>query len=77
MPDAITGFLRGLVYIIMWALMIVWCIGAPVIGILLSSYLLQHPAQRILIPLSLIVTVFVTIKGAQLLLFVGERALEG
>ncbi|MCL5946816.1 MAG: hypothetical protein M1298_02185 [Chloroflexi bacterium] len=72
-----SGFLRGILYIALWALLVAWCIGAPVVGILIASFLLAHPAQRIFIPLSLIVTIWITIKGAQLLQRLGDYALGG
>ncbi|MCL4541798.1 MAG: hypothetical protein M1396_05620 [Chloroflexi bacterium] len=40
-------------------------------------FLLAHPAQRIFIPLSLIVTIWITIKGARLLQCLGDDALGG
>jgi hypothetical protein len=76
MPDWLSAPLRGLTYLFLWALVVVWVIAAPVTGILVASNLLLHPTQRILIPLSIIATIYITLRGARLLIALGDRALN-
>lgn len=77
MPDWLAAPIRGLTFLFLWALVVAWAISAPIIGILAASFLLLHPAQRILVPISIIVTIYVTVRGARLLIQLGERALYG
>ena len=76
MPNWLSAPLRGLTYLFLWALVVAWSIAAPVTGILLASYLLQHPSERILLPLSIIATIYLTLRGARLLIHLGDRALN-
>ena len=77
MPDWIAAPARGLSFMALWALIIGWCIGAPVFGLLLSSYLLLHPAQRIFVPLAVIATIYITMRVARALVRLGDSSLEG
>lgn len=77
MPDWLSAPMRGLAYLFLWATIVGWSIGAPVAGILLASYLLLHPAERILVPLAIIATIYVTLRGARLLIWLSDRALNG
>jgi len=43
MPDWLSAPLRGLTYLFLWALVVVWVIAAPVTGILVASNLLLAP----------------------------------
>lgn len=74
-PDWLAAPLRGLTCIGVWALVIAWCIGAPVVGILAASYLLAHPPQRILVPLSIIATIYVTLRVARALIRLSDAIL--
>lgn len=76
MPDWITAPARGLSFLFLWMLVIAWSIGAPIGGILLASVFLLHPSQRILVPLSLLATIYLTVRVARWLLRLGERALN-
>ena len=76
MPDWLSAPLRGLAYLFLWGTVVGWSIGAPIAGILLASYLLLHPAQRILVPLAIFATVYVTYRGARLLIRLSDRALN-
>lgn len=64
-------------YLFLWTTVIGWCITAPIIGILISINLLRNPPERILVPLSLIITIFVTTRGARLLIYLSDLALNG
>ena len=76
MPDWLTAPMRGLTYLFLWGLVVIWVIAAPVTGILVASNLLLHPAERILVPLSIIATIYGTLRGARLLIWLGDRALN-
>ena len=77
MPEWVSGPLRGVSFLALWTLVIIWSIAAPIAGILFASYFLQHPAERIFVPLALILTIYLTIRGARLLLALAERAMQG
>ncbi|MGI8914196.1 MAG: hypothetical protein ACR2JY_10535 [Chloroflexota bacterium] len=76
MPDWLSAPVRGMTYLFLWTLVVAWSISAPIIGILIASNLLMHPAQRIFVPLSIIATIYVTLRGARLLLHLSDRALN-
>lgn len=77
MPEWLSGPLRGVSFLALWTLVVVWSIAAPVIGILSASYFLQHPTERIFVPLAIIVTIYLTVRGARLLMWLAERAMQG
>lgn len=77
MPDWLSAPIRGMTYLFLWTAVIGWSIAAPIIGILISINLLQHPPERILVPLSLIVTVYITLRVARLLIYLSDLALNG
>jgi hypothetical protein len=75
-PDWLTAPLRGVTFLFLWTTVVAWSICAPIIGLLVASNLLSHPAQRILVPLSIIATIYVTLRGARLLIRLSDRALN-
>lgn len=75
MPDWFAGPLRGLTGIVVWGVVVLWCIGAPVLGLLAASYLLANPPQRILVPLAIIATIYVTQRVARALIRLGDAVL--
>lgn len=76
MPDWLTAPLRGMTFLFLWTMVVAWSISAPIIGILIASNLLSHPAERIFVPLSIIATIYVTFRGAKLLIYLSDRALN-
>lgn len=77
MPDWMSAPLRGMTYLFIWTTVIGWSIGAPIIGLLISINMLQNPPERILVPLAIIATIYITLRGARLLISLSERALNG
>ncbi len=76
MPDWLTAPIRGLSFLFLWMLVVAWSIGAPIGGILIASAFLLHPSQRILVPLALLATIYVTVRVARLLIRLGDRTLN-
>jgi hypothetical protein len=76
-PDWLSAPLRGMTYLFLWTAVIGWSIAAPIIGIFIAINLLQNPPERILVPLSLIATIYITLRGARLLIYLSDLALNG
>ncbi|GEM_PF-3107467 len=76
MPEWMSSPARGMTYLFVWGLVVVWSICAPIVGILIAASLLQHPAERIFVPLSIIATIYLTVRGARGLVWLADRALR-